>query len=83
MGKNKGGNTTTTSKKGPDIVFQKIKKAKRCLQSGGKRGLDTFLSRNSDIKQNKTVQGLIAQAAQLPVRPVKGKRQKAAQTVTS
>ena len=80
MGKNKGGNTTTTSKKGPDIVFQKIKKARRCLQSSGKRGLDTFLAHNTEIRQNKTVQGLIAKAALLKVKPPKGKRGPASQS---
>jgi len=74
MGKSKGGNAPTTSKKAPDITSQKIKKARRCLQSGGKRGLDAFLVKNSDIRQNKIVQGLVAKAATLKVKPPKGKR---------
>lgn len=87
MAKNKGGNATPSTKKGPDITFQKIKKARRCLQSSGKRGLDAFLGHHPDIKQNKVVQGLIAKAATLKARPPKGKRGPApvrkAETVTN
>jgi hypothetical protein len=74
MGKKGGDKTPSTTKKGPDMVHQKIKKAKRCLQSSGKRGLDAFLGHYPEIKQNKVVQGLITKAGTLKVRPPKGKR---------
>ena len=80
MGKKGGNEKPKATKKGPDITFQKIKKARRCLQSSGKRGLDTFLAHNTEIRQNKTVQGLIAKAATLKVKPPKGKRGPASQS---
>ena len=67
-------NEPKTPKKGPDMIYQKIKKARRCLKSSGKRGLDAFLAHNTEIRQNKEVQVLIAKAANLKERPPKGKR---------
>lgn len=79
----KKNNEPKAPKKGPDITYQKVKKARRCLRSSGKRGLDTFLGQHPEIKQNKTVQGLIAKAATLKVKPPKGKRGPAPQAKRS
>jgi len=64
----------TTTKKGPNLTFQKIKKARNCLQSSGKRGLDAFLAQNADIKSTPEVKRLIEKAGKLKVKPPKGKR---------
>ena len=73
MAKNKN-NDAPKAKKGPDLTGQKVKKAKRALKSGGKRGLNTFLSQHPDIKSHNEVKALLAITAKLPDRPVKGKR---------
>lgn len=73
MGK-KNNNEAPKAKKGPDITGQKVKKARNALKSGGKRGLDAYLSLNGDIKGHAEVKKLLNIAAKLPDRPVKGKR---------
>jgi hypothetical protein len=73
--KNKGdANTKKKGKNDDSLLSQKLRKAERCLQSSGKRGLDTFLMHNTDIKSNKTVEALLRKAASLKVRPPKGQR---------
>jgi hypothetical protein len=74
MAKKGGDKTPSTTKKGPDLVSQKIKKARRCLKSSGKRGLDAFLSCHTEIRQHREVEVLVKKAEKLPVRPPKGKR---------
>lgn len=65
---------TTTTKKGPNLVQQRIKKARNCLRSAGKRGLDAFLAQNADIKSNPEVKRLIEKAGKLKIKPPKGQR---------
>ena len=72
--KNDKKNDAKATKKGPDITGQKVKKARRALQSGGKRGLVAFLAAHDEIRGHKVVAGLIQQADNLPVRKPKGKR---------
>ncbi len=74
MGKKGGNKGPVKVKKGPDLTFQKIKKARRCLQSSGKRGLDAFLKHHPDVKDNNEIQRLLSKAAALPVRKPKGQR---------
>lgn len=73
MAKNKN-NSEPKTKKGPDLTAQKVKKAKRALKSGGKRGLNIFLSQHPDIKGHTEVKALLAIASKLPDRKPKGKR---------
>lgn len=59
-----------------DMTSQKIRKAKRTLQSSGRRGLTKFLAypENANIRQHREVKELVKQAERLPSRPPKGQR---------
>jgi len=70
----KSTSSETKVKRGPDLTLQKVRKARRCLQSAGRRGLEAFLGHNPDVKSNKVVVSLTKRAEALPVRPPKGKR---------
>lgn len=70
----KNNNEAPKTKRGPDITMQKVKKAKNCLKSAGRRGLDSFLNRNPDIKGHREVTNLLSRAAKMPTKAPKGKR---------